>query len=259
MRPLLTRSMVAFEVLRDLARRQQGQQVLAPVVFTSALALGDLYEPSVREQFGEPVWSISQGPQVWLDAQITEYSGGILLNWDVRDDVFIEGVVAAMFAYFRAQIDRLLEAPEAWHLPLQELAPVAPIEPQQVRRPPVPEPLFARVFAQASHAPDAVALLWGDGDAMSYGELAERALRVAAFLHASDVRPGDSVAITMPEGMAADCCGARRAGGRLHLCAMRDRPATVATRSDLSECGRAAGAGRDKWACVGGAAGPPVC
>lgn len=188
------------EVLRDLARRQQGQQVLAPVVFTSALALGDLYEPSVREQFGEPVWSISQGPQVWLDAQITEYSGGILLNWDVRDDVFIEGVVAAMFAYFRAQIDRLLEAPEAWHLPLQELAPVAPIEPQQVRQPPVPEPLFARVFAQAAHAPDAVALLWGDGDAMSYGELAERALCVAAFLHASDVRPGDSVAITMPKG-----------------------------------------------------------
>ncbi|PAM97059.1 hypothetical protein CJI59_36855 [Streptomyces sp. Alain-F2R5] len=35
---------------------------------------------------------------------------------------------------------------------------------------------------------------------MSYGELAERALRVAAFLHANDVRPGDSVAITMPKG-----------------------------------------------------------
>ncbi|MCP3368588.1 non-ribosomal peptide synthetase [Bradyrhizobium cajani] len=188
------------EVLRDLTRRQQGQQVLAPVVFTSALALGDLYEPAVREQFGEPVWSISQGPQVWLDAQITEYSGGILLNWDVRDDVFIEGVIAAMFDYFRGQLERLLDAPESWHLPLQAPAPVMPIEPQQIRQAPVPEPLFARVFAQAAQSPDTPALLWGSDDSMSYGELAEGALRVAAFLHANDVRPGDSVAITMPKG-----------------------------------------------------------
>ncbi|WP_166302532.1 non-ribosomal peptide synthetase [Bradyrhizobium sp. 2S1] len=188
------------EVLRDLTRRQQGQQVLAPVVFTSALSLGDLYEPAVREQFGEPAWSISQGPQVWLDAQVTEYSGGVLLNWDVRDDVFIEGVVAAMFDYYRAQLERLLEAPESWHLPLQAPPPVMPIEPQQVRQAPVPEPLFARVFARAAQSPDAVALLWSDDDAMSYGDLAERVLRVAAFLHAQDVRSGDSVAITMPKG-----------------------------------------------------------
>ncbi|EHG4043176.1 hypothetical protein J4486_001541 [Salmonella enterica] len=64
------------EVLRDLARQQNGEQVLAPVVFTSALALGELYEPQVRQTLGDPVWSISQGPQVWLDAQATEFQGG---------------------------------------------------------------------------------------------------------------------------------------------------------------------------------------
>lgn len=140
--------------------------MLAPMVFTSALALEDLYEPAVREQFGEPVWSISQAPQVSLDAQIMEYSGGILLNWDVRDDVFIEGVVAAMFGYFRGQLERLLEAPEYWHLPLQTLTPVMPIEPRQVC-----QPQIARAFARAAQSPDTVALLWGDqGDAMSSEE-----------------------------------------------------------------------------------------
>lgn len=43
------------EVLRDLPRQQNGEQVLAPVVFTSALALGELYESQVRQTLGEPV------------------------------------------------------------------------------------------------------------------------------------------------------------------------------------------------------------
>lgn len=76
-----------LSVLRDLSRHR-GTQVLAPVVFTSALGLGDLFCPDVTEQFGTPGWIISQGPQVLLDAQVTEFDGGVLVNWDVREGVF---------------------------------------------------------------------------------------------------------------------------------------------------------------------------
>ncbi len=76
-----------LEVLRDLGR-YRGEPVLAPVVFTSALDLGELFADNVVETFGEPVWIISQGPQVLLDAQVTELRGGLLLNWDVRESAF---------------------------------------------------------------------------------------------------------------------------------------------------------------------------
>uniref|UniRef100_UPI000B116776 condensation domain-containing protein n=1 Tax=Sphaerimonospora mesophila TaxID=37483 RepID=UPI000B116776 len=46
------------EVLRDLARAGGGEAVLAPVVFTSALSLGELFGPDVRDCFGAPGWTM---------------------------------------------------------------------------------------------------------------------------------------------------------------------------------------------------------
>ena len=83
----LTPNYPGLSVLRDLGR-YRGTPVLAPVVFTSALGLGELFCADVTEAFGTPGWIISQGPQVSLDAQVTEFDGGVLVNWDVREDVF---------------------------------------------------------------------------------------------------------------------------------------------------------------------------
>jgi len=47
----------------------------------------------VRSRFGDAVWIVSQGPQVLLDAQITEVDGGMLINWDVREHAFPPGLV----------------------------------------------------------------------------------------------------------------------------------------------------------------------
>ena len=92
-----------LEVLRDLGRHR-GESVLAPIVFTSALDLGELFAAHVIETFGEPVWIVSQGPQVLLDAQITELRGGLLVNWDVRESAFPEGLIDVMFATFSAAL-----------------------------------------------------------------------------------------------------------------------------------------------------------
>ncbi|MEV8378998.1 condensation domain-containing protein [Kribbella sp. NPDC056861] len=108
------------EVLRDLSRFA-GEQVLAPVVYTSALGLGDLYESRVRAVLGEPAWVVSQGPQVWLDAQVTELDDGLMVNWDLRADVLMPGIPEAMFAHYSALLDRLIADPTIWtealHLP----------------------------------------------------------------------------------------------------------------------------------------------
>ena len=194
------------EVLRDLSRLNDGEKFLAPVVFTSALELGDLYEPIVQQTFGEPAWSISQGPQVWLDAQVTEHSSGILLNWDVRESVFIEDVVSAMFDAFRAVVECLLEDERNWSLPFTALcldmgAPRLVAEKDNRRgTAPVSALLYQRFFDQAARNPSAAALILGGQSALSYGELAQKALRVAGFLRAEGIGPGQSVAITMPKG-----------------------------------------------------------
>jgi mycobactin phenyloxazoline synthetase len=100
-------------VLRDLGRAR-GRQVTAPIVFTSALNLGELFDANVRQLFGDPIWIISQGPQVLLDAQVTELDGGILINWDCREDAFVDGVLDAMFEFFRASVLKLATQPASW-------------------------------------------------------------------------------------------------------------------------------------------------
>nr|QIE08726.1 non-ribosomal peptide synthetase [Nocardia sp.] len=95
-----------LEVLRDLGRHR-GEPVLAPIVYTSALNLGELFADTVTDTFGDPVWIISQGPQVLLDAQITEVRGGLLLNWDIRESAFPAGMVESMFARYIEAIERL--------------------------------------------------------------------------------------------------------------------------------------------------------
>lgn len=187
------------EVLRDLSRLQEGQPSLAPVVFTSALALGDLFEPQVRESLGEPGWFISQGPQVWIDAQATEYQNGIMLNWDVRADVFAPGVIDAMFEWFQQQMHALLNDTACWQRPLSALRPVAPW-PSEIAEIPSPPTLLNRFFNQAAREPDAVALQWGEQGVMHYGELAQQALSIARFLQEQGIKSGDSVAISMGKG-----------------------------------------------------------
>ena len=107
-----------LEVLRDLTRRD-GERALATVVFTSALSLGDLFAPEVTARFGEPVWIVSQGPQVLLDAQITEVGGGLLLNWDTREEQFAPGVLDAMFTAFHTLLGGLSDE-DTWQRPVPE-------------------------------------------------------------------------------------------------------------------------------------------
>lgn len=190
-----------LSVLRDLGRHR-GHQVLAPIVYTSALGLGDLFAGEVTDQFGAPVWTISQGPQVLIDAQATPLADGLMINWDVRVDAFRPGVADAMFAYHLAELTRLATDDAAWDAP----DPPAVTEAQRaVRRavngttaPPSEEAIHDGFFRNAVDNPGAPAIFSRDGD-LSYGELRTRALGVAATLRDKGVRPGDLVALIGPK------------------------------------------------------------
>ncbi|MGO1056202.1 non-ribosomal peptide synthetase [Crossiella sp. CA198] len=191
------------EVLRDLSRAN-GEQVLAPVVYTSALNLGELFDETVKGSFGEPVWIISQGPQVLLDAQVTEVNGGLLVNWDIRETAFPAGLMDAMFEAYRTLVHWLGSADSDWQQPVPALLPTAQLTardtandtaaPRSGRR------LHEGFFNQAKETPDAPAVLWGADGELSYRELADRARRVAGALRTRGVEAGEAVAITLPKG-----------------------------------------------------------
>lgn len=190
-----------LSVLRDLSRHR-GTQVLAPVVFTSALGLGELFGRNVTDQFGTPGWIISQGPQVLLDAQVTEFNGGVLVNWDVREGMFPPGVIDAMFGYHIDELLQLAYADDSWDAPGPSALPEAQRAVREAANARTAEPsgdaLHDGFFRQAERQPDAPAVFASSGD-LSYAQLRDQALAVAAALRTAGITAGDTVAVMGPK------------------------------------------------------------
>ncbi|MFB7241916.1 amino acid adenylation domain-containing protein [Streptomyces populi] len=192
-------------VLRDLARTAAGANRRAGVVFTSALSLGELFDGATRAVLGTPVWMSSQTSGVWIDLQLIEHENGMLINWETTENLFEAGVPEAMFETFVNRVRLLASQPSAWW----ESLPVRPPAPQlQARRSAndtrteLPRrALHEEFFRQAAERGHAPAALWGDGETLTYGELAKRALRLAHVLRTAGVTAGDRVVLTLPKGV----------------------------------------------------------
>ncbi|WP_406724088.1 amino acid adenylation domain-containing protein [Streptomyces sp. GD-15H] len=190
-------------VLRDLARTTTGPANRTGVVFTSALSMGELFEPPALELFGQPVWMSSQTPGVWIDLQVMEQDGGMLINWETSENLFSEGVPAAMCTAFVERVRLLAEDSAAWSRELPVLLPadqaVVRAEVNATERAGQPHLLHAPVFAHVQQTPERVAVT-GEAGSLTYGELGRRALAVAGCLRDSGLQTGDPVVVSLPKG-----------------------------------------------------------
>jgi mycobactin phenyloxazoline synthetase len=194
-------SVSGLNVLRDMSRHR-GSQTLATIVYTSALGLGDLFAGDVTGQFGEPVWTISQGPQVLVDAQATPLANGLMINWDVRVEAFPPGVPEAMFAYQLAELERLATDDASW----DAVDPPALTAQSRAVRAAANDTAFAPsgdnlvdgFHRNAVTTPEATAVISGTGT-LTYAELRDKALAVAAALQSRGVHSGDVVALMGPK------------------------------------------------------------
>ncbi|BET96997.1 amino acid adenylation domain-containing protein [Xenorhabdus taiwanensis] len=107
------------EVLRELGRQQHGEtqnrQPLTPVVFTSMLGMaqeGVAIKQSITQLLGDPVFVLSQTPQVWLDHQVMEVDGDLLFNWYCMNNVLEAGVIESLFAAYNALLMQICHQPE---------------------------------------------------------------------------------------------------------------------------------------------------
>ncbi|MEU1280036.1 amino acid adenylation domain-containing protein [Streptomyces sp. NPDC005805] len=229
-----SRDHFGVEVLREITRRDPARPGSAPVVFTYHVTDGDFVSEEFRRTLGELTHTVTQTPQVWLDHQVFQLGGRLVLKWDAVEGLFPPDVLDGMFAAYTALVDRLAASPDSWRA-----VPALPVPGEQVRarerRNDTAAPvrragLHERFFALARSRPDRPAVVFADRT-IDYGCLADAALRVAAHLTGSGLVPGEPVGVCMPRGTArvAALLGVLAAGGAYvplspgHPAAVRER------------------------------------
>ncbi|MCE7079602.1 type I polyketide synthase [Streptomyces sp. ST2-7A] len=172
------REFSALELLAEKASRT-GRTESVPVVFTSALGLSaPLGGTHDLDWVGTPVHGVSSTPQTWLDHQVLEQHGALLLQWDVQETVIPAGEADRAFADHVARVRRLAEDPDVWDAP-HPSAPATgtvPTPPSPVRKatgPAAGDPDGIVMPLRAGEGGTPLFLIHpSGGDVLCYGELA---------------------------------------------------------------------------------------
>ena len=170
-----------------------------PFVVASGLKLG---------RWRRMPFSCLETPQVMLDHQFFEFAdGGLLVQWDLLEEFFPEGMVDDMWDAYLALLERLGTDAEAWEQAAPfELAPHAALARREAAMaaastwaegPPAP----GRLHDLPAVDPGLPALV-APGATVDYGTLASRARATAARLQAAGVCRGDTVAVLADRGPA---------------------------------------------------------
>ncbi|MCR4373197.1 amino acid adenylation domain-containing protein, partial [Bacillus amyloliquefaciens] len=90
------------DFLRDLAEhRGQEDQAIMPIIFTSMLRDEvNSFNANIGSR-GELKYGINQTPEVFLDFQVAESDGQLIMTWDYVKDLFDEDMISAMFETYQ--------------------------------------------------------------------------------------------------------------------------------------------------------------
>ncbi|MEV7414915.1 amino acid adenylation domain-containing protein [Streptomyces sp. NPDC089919] len=192
------------EVMAELARLRGGVAgARLPFTFNSAIGHASTeVDGSALDLFGPEVFTVSQTPQVWLNAFAMERQGALVVQLDGLDELFPEGLLDDFAHGYRQLLTDLAEE-SAWQRHSFDLLPPAQRERRAAANdtavPRAPEMLGDAIAAQARRTPDAPAVLT-TGGVLTYGGLLERAARAATWLREHGVGRGDLVGLVMHRG-----------------------------------------------------------
>lgn len=99
------------ELMREMNRKGNKNR-LFPIVFTSTVGAGK----NQGDNRFSLVHKISQTPQVWIDCQISSQNDGVLINWDVRKDIFPKDFIVQAFNQLKRKLKQLLSGKENWEV-----------------------------------------------------------------------------------------------------------------------------------------------
>ena len=194
-----TYSAVEFE--RELKKRTGDMQgAIMPVVFTSGLGI---------EQWNEGKWlgklnyNISQTPQVWLDHQVVEMDGCLLLFWDAVEELFYPGMLDDMFHTYISLLRNIAENPTIVEEERNTLVKAEISEKRRMAN--ETEKIFEdktldELFCEAAEKfPEKEAVV-SVQRRMTYQELKEEALYICEKLQKEGAGKGKTVAVLMEKG-----------------------------------------------------------
>ncbi|MCX8957643.1 non-ribosomal peptide synthetase [Erwinia psidii] len=178
-----------IEVMQALARQRGLAAARMPCTFNCTLGALEGVNGDALTQFGEEVFSISQTPQVLLDAFVFEQHGALIIRLDGVDASFPTGFLTALAAGYQRMLNQLCQ-PHGWQQLQFDLLP----DDQRQRRDavnatqmPVTPRLLGDDFAvRARQQPAALALCTLDRQ-LSYGELCNRVAEAAQWLKSQGV------------------------------------------------------------------------
>ena len=196
------RTVSGVRVLRELA--SSGRVMRMPVVFTGAAGFGGAgRDASSFSGLGTLVTSLTQTPQVWLDHQTYEQDGRLMLNWDVVEGLFPEGMVEDMFCAYVDLLHRLASNEDTWSYRNVVTLPDKQLRTREVYNDTTWKHNAGTLSSLVRHA----ALRHADRAAvitsrrtMTHGELYRRACAVAHALVEARVKRGDLVGVVMEKG-----------------------------------------------------------
>ncbi|MGE6772005.1 condensation domain-containing protein, partial [Bacillus velezensis] len=98
------------DFLRDLAEhRGQEAQAIMPIIFTSMLrGEVDSFNANIGSR-GELKYGINQAPEVFLDFQVAESDGQLMMTWDYVEDLLDEDMIRAMFETYQLRLQQVID------------------------------------------------------------------------------------------------------------------------------------------------------
>ncbi|SET42771.1 pyochelin synthetase [[Clostridium] polysaccharolyticum] len=209
-------SYTGVELLREMTRTRK-KEIIIPYVYTSTLGLQQENQDAQFCRHGNLLYKITQTPQVLIDCQVMEYDGGILVNWDVREELFPEGLIEEAFEVFNnllnnVSIETLAAATTLAGLPEKTMQCRERVNATKTKFEDVT--MFDGFVKQVAQHPDREAVFC-DGVSYSYREIADYANAVQKALLDSGCQKGDFVAIELKKSawQIAAVMGTLLAGG----------------------------------------------
>ena len=186
-----------IQILREM--RSIGRESAMPVVFTSTLGLNDF----ACDWMGQREFTISQTPQVWIDNQIMQKDGELMINWDCIDELFRQRSLENMFQTYTDLIEAVLKNPKEVFIDRYSSIferrdeVYANYNMTDVELPTAVLPL--QCMNTALRYPEKEALITSDLR-MTYGELHNASVQIAQLIEAQNLPKNAHVAIILPKG-----------------------------------------------------------
>ena len=191
-------------VERELNKANSGKnQVMMPVVFTSGLGFNTNTDGGPDTFLGEIVEGLSQTPQTWLDHQIMEQNGTVLLTWDYVVELFPDGMIDEMFDTYVHLIDLLCEAKEKWDLTVGSLLQIPickNILTANKTQNFISNTSMMDMIIQNLRSLRNKEAVIADNGTLSYSELNCLSANITKYIHDQGIKKGSIIAIVMEKG-----------------------------------------------------------